>query len=401
MIATAPLSYDLALPPRVVFGWGRRRELGELVRPLGRRALLVVGSRTLERDGVVDELITVLSDAGVPAERLCAATREPTVHDVDAAVAAARGLEAGPRDVIVSLGGGSAIDLAKAIAGLAGRGGRGGQARVADYLEGVGPLRFEGPGLPHVALPTTAGTGSEATRNAVISGHRGDASAPFKKSLRHDSLLPRVALVDPELTVSCPPPVTAHSGLDALTQLIESFVSRRATPPSRALARDGLRAAAGALVEAVRDGRSVAARQRMAHAALLSGMSLANSGLGLAHGVAAALGSHCGTPHGLACAVMLPIAMRFNRAVAEDELAEIGALLEGKSASEASSTADAALARVDDLLTELAIPRRLSALGVDREALPRVARDARGNSLSGNPRAVAEAQLLQLLEENW
>lgn len=391
MIATAPLSYDLSLPAKIVFGWGRRRELGQWAAPLGRRALWIVGSRTLERAGVVDELIALLAEQGLASSRLVEITREPTTADVDAVVAAAQRLVAGPGDVLISLGGGAAMDLGKAVAALALEP----PAGVIDYLEGVGSRRLSGQALPHIALPTTAGTGSEATRNAVITG--GGSAAPFKKSLRHDALMPRVALVDPELSVNCPPSVTAHSGLDALTQLIESFVSRRATPPSQALARDGLRSCAGALVEAVRDGHSVSARQRMAHAALLSGMSLANSGLGLAHGVAAALGCHCGTAHGLACAVMLPIALRYNRDVCRDELAEIGSLL----AERRGVTADDALGLVDDLLDELVIPRRLSALGVVREQLPLLARDSRGNSLNGNPREVPESELLRLLEENW
>ena len=174
-------------------------------------------------------------------------------------------------------------------------------------------------------MPTTAGTGAEATRNAVISSY----DPPFKKSLRDDRILPRIALIDPELTVRVPPEVTAASGMDAITQLIESYISRKAQPIPQALAVQGLLLAVPAIAEAVENGRSRPARERMSHAALLSGLALANSGLGLAHGIAPALGIHCRVPHGMACAVMLPSALRINRDVRQAELATLARLLFG------------------------------------------------------------------------
>ena len=322
MTNTALGDYEF-LAPRVVFGWGRRREAGRLAATLGRRAIVVCGSRTLEASGALAEIRAALREADVESELLGTVSREPLVDDVDATVSAL--LDTGVRegDFVLAVGGGSAIDLAKAVAALATN--RRGES-VRDYLEGVGRgVTIDRPPLPVMALPTTAGTGSEATKNAVVSS----LDPPFKKSLRADLMLPRAVLIDPELHVSVPPRVTAHTGMDAVTQLIESYVSRRARPIPQALCLQGLEGALPALVEAVRDGASRPARERLAHAALLSGMALANSGLGLAHGVAAALGVHCDVPHGLACAVMLPAAMRVNREVGAADLARLATLRTG------------------------------------------------------------------------
>ncbi|HEV3417775.1 MAG TPA: iron-containing alcohol dehydrogenase, partial [Pirellulales bacterium] len=308
------IHYDFLAPPKIVFGWGRRSEVGSLARRLGRRAFVVTGSRRLAADGVIDELLVAVRAAGVEPIRLADIHREPEIDDVDRAAATLMEMKAGDGDFVLAIGGGSAIDLAKAAAAMATNADG---ASVRDFLEGVGRgLKIERPPLPVLAMPTTGGTGSEATKNAVISSR----DPPFKKSLRSEQMIPRVVLVDPELSVTVPPNVTAQTGMDAITQLIESTISRRAQPIPRALAVQGLQLALPAIVEAVENGRSRPAREAMAHAALLSGIALANSGLGVAHGVAAALGVVCNVPHGLACAVMLPIALRVNRDVAVAEL---------------------------------------------------------------------------------
>ena len=295
-----PLRYDLVVPQRIVFGWGRRREIGDLAASLGRRVLVVSGSRTLERSGQLAELFDLMRAAGVEVVHAASISHEPEVADVDRLTAELIRKNPGAGDFVIGIGGGSAIDLAKAAAAMATN--RDSNS-VADYLEGVGRgLKIARLPLPMLAIPTTAGTGSEATKNAVISSY----DPPFKKSLRSDQMVPRIVLSDPELTVSMPPEVTTHTGMDAITQLIESYISRCARPIPQALAIHGLQNAIPALTEAVADGRCQWARETMAHAALLSGVALANSGLGLAHGVAAALGSICRVSHGLACAVMLP-----------------------------------------------------------------------------------------------
>ena len=294
---------------------------------------------------------------------------------------------------MLAIGGGSAIDLGKALAALATN--TEGQS-VRDYLEGVGRgLKLTARPLPVIALPTTAGTGSEATKNAVISVE----SPSVKKSLRSDDLIPKVVVIDPELAVGLPATTTAHTGMDAITQLIESYISKRARPIPQALATQGLRLALPAIVEAVENGRSRPAREAMAHAALLSGMALANSGLGLAHGVAAALGVHCNVSHGLACAVMLPTALRVNRTVAESQLAELATAAGLTDSKSVAIAADALLSRVDSIGQQIGIPQRLSELGVGAEQIPALVRDSRGNSMDGNPRTLSDDELAHILEE--
>ncbi len=389
------LSYDFLSPQKIVFGWGRRREAGALAATLGRRAFLVEGSRTLRQSGAIDEIASALTVDGIETISVAVSSREPEVEDVDRAAAFLRGQRTGAGDFVLAIGGGSAIDLAKAAAALATNDAG---TSVRDYLEGVGRgLQITRPPLPVMAMPTTGGTGSEATKNAVISC----CDPPFKKSLRCELMMPRVVLVDPELSASVPPATTAWTGMDAITQCIESYVSHRARPMAQALAAEGLRRAVPALVEAVRDGSSRSAREAMSHAALLSGMALANSGLGMAHGVAAALGVHARFAHGLACAVMLPTALAVNRAVCEPLLARLARQVWVEFWPGDAAAADALVERIGELCRALEVPSRLRELGVHREQLPEIARDSRGNSMDGNPRTLSDEELLQLLEELW
>lgn len=387
------IRYDFLSPPKIVFGWGRRVEAGALAAELGRRAWIVSGSRTLESRGILEELNHSLAKHGVSAELLGRISHEPEVDDVDAAVARLRNRGLAEGDLVLGIGGGSALDLAKAVAALATN--RHGDT-VRDFLEGVGRgLRLERPPLPMLAMPTTAGTGTEATKNAVISCY----APPFKKSLRSERMLPRIVLVDPELSVSVLPYITAHTGMDAVTQLVESYLSRRSQPVPEALCRHGLELAVAALPQAVADGGNRPARERMAHAALLSGLALANSGLGMAHGVAAALGVHARVPHGLACAVMLPAALRANREVCRAKLARLAPILTGRDWPSQVAAVDAVVASLSELAVRIGIPSRLSALGVRAEQLPAIVRSSRGNSMDGNPRDISDAELHDILEK--
>jgi alcohol dehydrogenase class IV len=381
-------AYDFLAPPRIHFGWGRRAELGAMAQPLGRRAFIVIGSRTLHQNGAWSELQGSLHSAGIESiVTWIGANREPTIADVDDLVAALHNHGAAAGDFLTAVGGGSAIDLAKAAAALVTN--RHGSS-VRDFLEGVGAgLPITEPPLRLLAMPTTGGTGSEATRNAVISV----ADPPVKKSMRSPLMVPRIVLIDPELAVSVPPETTAWTGMDAITQCIEAYVCRFAKPIPQALAIDGLRQALPWLREAVHDGSSRPAREAMAHAALLSGMALANSGLGFAHGVAAALGAHANVPHGLACAMMLPVALRINRAVAENAIAELAGQTLGV------NDADAFIEHIDRLCADLKVPARLTQVGVRPEQLDDLVRGSRGNSMNGNPRQLDDAELRRILEE--
>lgn len=384
------MQYEFLAPQRIVFGWEKRFEVGELAASLGRRALMVVGSQTLERTAQVQQVRDRLQEQGISSTIVARISREPLVEDVDAAT---EKLEVQPGDFVLAIGGGSALDLGKALSAMATN--RHGNS-VQDFLEGVGRgLQLQEPPLPMLAMPTTSGTGSEATKNAVISS----LDPPFKKSLRSNALVPDLVLIDPELSVSVPAKVTAATGMDTITQLIESYLSRRAAPIPQALAVQGLARAFPYLPIAVREPENRPAREAMAHAALLSGMALANSGLGLAHGVAAALGVHAGVSHGLACAVMLPVAMKVNREVRQIELAELAHLMDPVTRSlSQSEAADAAIAKIENLCRELEIPSRLSELGLTAEQIPALVRSSHGNSFRGNPKQVSDPELTELLE---
>lgn len=392
MPATSVSSFDFLAPHKILFGWGRWPEIGPVAAALGSRAFLVVGSRKLAAGGFVARLQATLAECRVESVLLVTVSGEPNVADVDQAVALVRQQRVRAGDLMIAIGGGSAIDMAKAVAALAtNTAGR----SVKDYLEGVGHgLQITAAPLPLVAMPTTGGTGSEATKNAVIACD----DPPCKKSLRSDLMMARAVVVDPQLSVSVDPKTTAHTGMDAITQLIESYISRKARPIPQALAARGLPLALGAIVEAVENGASRPAREAMAYAALLSGMALANSGLGMAHGVAAALGVHCRVPHGLACATMLPVALAVNRPVCQRQLAELAEAAGLARGLDESAAADALLERIEQICSRIGVPRRLAELGVTAKHVPGLVRDARGNSMDGNPRGLSDQELTQILE---
>ena len=384
--------FEFHSPARLVFGWGKRTEIGSLIAGWGRRAFIVCGSKTLIAQGELDRLREQLLQAGFQPVVLGTIAHEPEVADIDHFVSQVREQDCGPGDWLVAFGGGSAMDTAKGVAALATN--RQG-ASVLDFLEGVGTgARLVADPLPWIAIPTTAGTGSEATKNAVITSY----DPPFKKSLRSEKLVARLVIVDPELTVSVPPHITAWTGLDALTQLIESFVTKKRKPMAQALAAQGMQGFIPALRRAYADGNDRPAREILSQGAYFSGLALANSGLGLAHGVAAAMGAHCKTPHGLACAAMLPGVMRFNAAVVEYEFSVIGELITGRKWATPRTALAAGLEIIDQLLDDLRIPRTLSALGISGELIPALVCSSHGNSREGNPRPVSDADVNELLE---
>jgi alcohol dehydrogenase class IV len=366
---TAP-SFEFATAGRIVVGIGRAAELPGVLAGLGSRVLVCTGANPARHAEVVAGL-------GLPAAVFPVAA-EPTVGLARAGVAAAR--EHGA-DVVAAIGGGSVIDTGKAVAMLLGNGGD-----PLDYLEVVGSGReITRPAVPCVAVPTTAGTGAEVTANAVLAApeHR------LKASLRSRLMLPRVALVDPELTASCPPPVTAASGMDALTQCLEPFVSVRANPVTDGVAREGLRRAAAGLRAAYADGTDLAARADMALCSLLGGIALANAKLGAVHGLAGVIGGTAPVPHGAACAALLAPVIEANVRVlrsgsaghpALDRYAEVARLLTGQPAA----TIDEGLAWIRETVTLLAIPG-LAAFGVrGQDADDIAAQAARSSSMQGN-----------------
>lgn len=300
-----------------------------------------------------------------------------------------------PGDLVLAIGGGAALDLGKAVSALATNRH---SDTVRDFLEGVGRgLQITERPLPLIALPTTSGTGSEATKNAVISSQSGK----FKKSLRSDWMIPAIALIDPELTVTCPRHITAWSGMDAITQLIESLITPKSTPITRALCWEGLRSAIPWLKRACDEPDCQPAREAMSHAAFLSGVTLANAGLGMAHGIAAALGVHCNVPHGLACAVLLPTALRVNRSMCIATLADMAQLFHSREWLSQMTAADFTIDSITQLGIDLGVPQRLRDLGVRQDQLAELVPASRGNSMSGNPRPFLDDELLEIMEALW
>jgi alcohol dehydrogenase class IV len=380
-----PSHFDLAGAGRIVFGSGSAHTIPGIARSFGRRAFVVTG-RSPDRAAW---LTNALHDSGVAAERF-PVEREPTLDLVRRGVVAARGAGC---DFVIGLGGGSAIDAAKAIAALTSNTGD-----VLDYVEVIGkgqPLTH--PPLPCIAVPTTAGTGAEVTRNAVI----GSPADRVKVSLRHPLMQPRVAVVDPDLTIGMPPSLTAATGLDAITQLIEGFVTRRANAFTDALALEGLRYAAASIRRAVADGTDRDARSGMALASLFSGLVLANAGLGAVHGLAAGIGGMFDAPPGAVCGVLLPLVFASNLehmaaggVSGDDRCRRIAAILTGRDVAGGEDGGRWLHALVGDLATP-----RLSAYGMTAADIPAVVERAqRANSTKGNPVALTDRTLSGILE---
>jgi len=381
------MRFEFATAGRILFGAGALAEVAPAARQMGRRALVAVGcpaptaARLREELGAAGVTTAVLEVAG-----------EPTLELVRRGLELARGEES---ELVIGLGGGSAIDAAKAIAALLANGGD-----PLDYLEVIGagaPLRL--PSAPWIAVPTTAGAGAEVTRNAVLASpqHR------VKASLRSPLMLPRLAVVDPELTLDLPPALTAATGLDALTQLIEPYVSLRANPMTDLFCLEGMRRAARSLERAWRDGQDREARADMALASLFGGLALANAGLGAVHGFAAPIGGMFEAPHGAVCAALLPHVIEANlralRARAPQSEAparyrRVAQILTGREEAQAEEAAE----WVRDLCVRLGIPP-LRAYGIGPEHVAALADNAsRASSMKGNPVPLVREELLAVLE---
>jgi len=375
--------FEFATAGRILVGQGRAAELAEVLAGLGSRVLVCTGADPARHAGL-------LAGLGLPAAQFSVGG-EPTVDLARAGAAAAR--EHGA-DVVAAIGGGSVIDTGKAVAMLLGNGGD-----PLDYLEVVGSGRkITKPSAPFVAVPTTAGTGAEVTANAVLAA----PAYGLKASLRSPLMIPTVALVDPELTVCCPPPVTAASGMDALTQCLEPYVSVRANPLTDGLAREGLRRAAAGLRAAFADGSDLAARTGMAMCSLLGGMALANAKLGAVHGLAGVIGGTAAVPHGVACAALLAPVIEANvRALrsapdgqpALDRFTEIAGMLTGNPAA----AVEDGFTWIRDTVAFLEIPR-LAAFGLSLQDVDDVAaKAAASSSMQGNPVVLSHDDLRTIL----
>jgi len=382
------MRFEFATATRILFGPGTIDEVPSLSAELGKRACVVTG-RTGKRTG---PLLERLKNCGIESV-VFHVDGEPTTKLVRAAVESARRATC---DLVISMGGGSVLDTGKVVATMLTNTGK-----LEDYLEVVGAGKaLTQAAAPHIAIPTTAGTGAEVTRNAVL----GVPEHRVKVSMRSPLMLPRLAVVDPDLTHSMPPSVTALTGLDALTQLIEVYVSNKANPLTDGLCREGLKRAGRSLLKAYEDGSNSIAREDMAIASLFGGLGLANAKLGAVHGFAGPLGGMFSAPHGAICARLLPFVMEANvRALKNREpdsmvlsrYDEVAQLLMGQT----PARADDGVRWIRNLCAALNVPS-LAEFGLSERDFPAaVAKAQKSSSMKGNPIKLTDDELLGILKE--
>lgn len=378
--------FEFATATRIVFGAGTASQVGATAKNYGRHALVVTGGNSRR----ANKLLASLAAAGVGAAVFPVAG-EPEIATIERGVAFARKEDC---DFVIGFGGGSVMDAGKAVAAMLTNAGE-----LLDYLEIIGRGQaLANQSAPFLAIPTTAGTGAEVTRNAVLAA----PEHQVKVSLRSSLILPRLAVIDPELTRDLPPALTATTGLDALTQLIEPYVCRRANPMTDGFCEQGIFRAARSLREAVCNGQNQSAREDMALASLFGGLALANAGLGAVHGFAGPVGGSFPAPHGAVCAALLPPVMTANiralRAREPDSLAlrrydRVAGLLTG----DPQAAADTGVEWVQKLVADLPVPK-LGAYGIREEHVADlVAKAANASSMKANPIALTPDELAQTL----
>lgn len=389
--------FSIARLPRIEFGAGSIAKLPDLIAQYGNRILLVTGRHSFVNSTHWPTLLEALAKADIGWQRT-PIDDEPSPQQVDQAV---QHYSSDNIQLVVGIGGGSVLDAAKAIAGLLPVG-----DSVMDYLEGVGPEKpYQGPALPFIAVPTTAGTGSEATKNAVLSVRGANG---FKKSFRHDLLVPEVALLDPDLLATCPPAQIAANAMDALTQLLESYVSSKANPFTDALAESGLKAVREGLFAWYDGGASApAGRAHVAYAALISGICLAQTGLGSVHGLASPLGGFFPIPHGVVCGTLVGAATQINLAALKErepyhpalrKYAHASDLLHGQHFPTAEAAHVALLSLLNDWTERLALPR-LKHYGIEESDFARIVASSRGGSMKTNPLTLSDAEITRILQQ--
>lgn len=388
-------TFSIAKLPQLEFGAGSIRKLPDLCKPYGNNILLITGRSSFIASDIGKWLLDAWQQGGANVITLHV-NEEPSPQWVDEQVAA---LQSETIDMVVGIGGGSPLDAAKAVAGLLKPGNS-----VMDHLEGVGPeLPYQGPATPFIAVPTTAGTGSEATKNAVLSVQGKDG---FKKSFRDDQLVAEIAIIDSDLLATCPPELIAANGMDAFTQLLESYVSTRSNPFTEALAMSGMTAVRDGLLAWYEDPTNTQAREKMAYAALLSGICLAQTGLGSVHGLASPLGCFFPIPHGVACGALVAEATRINIDVMEErdpenpaleKYAEIGKLFRGRRHVEAVGARVFLVHTLQTWTKKMQLPN-LSELGISDADIPHIVAHSRGSSMQTNPIKLTDEEISQLLQ---
>ncbi|KPL19224.1 MAG: hypothetical protein AMJ92_04250 [candidate division Zixibacteria bacterium SM23_81] len=379
-------SFHFLLPTEVSFGEGSITRVGQETSRLGRRALVVTGRKSSKRSGALDTVVGSLKKAGVTLEVFDQVEENPSVETVELGSSVARKMGC---DVIVGLGGGSPMDAAKGMAVLARLGGS-----LGDYF---GSARITSPVLPVVAVPTTAGTGSEVTPYAVfVDSHKG-----MKKSVASPYIFPRVALLDPRLTISMPPDVTANTGIDALSHAVEGFISTKAQPASDILALEAVGIIHGHLPQAVAHGDDIEARTKVLYASMLAGMVIAQTGTTLLHGVGYAPTTKYGIPHGLSNGVLMPKVMAFNGSADQERFARLAVALGQR--GDATRGTKLAIDAIERLRDEVKMPTRLRDLGIQEKDLEEFARQTMEHTrnLANNIRQVSWEEALQIYRDSY
>jgi len=376
--------YEFNLPTRIIFGTGTLTQLGKEAKKFGGSIFLVTGRKALRENGILEKVEKMFAEESLGYYLYDRVKPEPDVQIVDEAVKLCQQNDA---DLVVGIGGGSAIDVAKAVAGL---GKVENFTSVADYLEEVRPegekmKTLESEGLPFIAVPTTAGTGAEVTTNAVIVNKK----LKTKRSFRSPYLFAKLAIIDPELTIYLPPQVSASTGVDTLVHLLEGYLSKKANPFTDTLALVGVSLVKETLEESVRNGHNLDARTTMAQASLFGGIVIANAGLGLVHGLGSFLGSLHNVTHGLACAVVLPAVLEYNLETNPEKRDALESVL-----------GEEPIKAVRNLIREVNLPERLSELGIKESDLKELAeKSLTASSTKNNPREVNYEDVLDILKK--
>jgi alcohol dehydrogenase class IV len=384
--------FQFARLPLIYFGAGKISELPGIVRRYGKSVLLVTGKRSFLGTPQAATLIKHLKEQGISQYHVTM-TSEPSSALIDDTV---EGYMSTEIDVVVGIGGGSAIDAGKAISAMLHK-----SESVKDYLEVVGDKEHSGTKVPYIAVPTTAGTGSEATKNAVISevGTNG-----YKRSLRHDNLVPDIALIDPELTLNCPPDITAAAGMDCFTQLAEAFLSVKSNEYTDALAIQGINAVHRSLIRSFTEGDDIEARSDMSFAALTSGICLANAGLGAVHGIAGVMGGMFNIPHGVVCGTLMAAANEVN--VRELRLLPashavmkkytiLGRIISDSEGREDDFYVDRFIRYLHDLTEQLGLPR-LNRYGISKPDIPHI---CSRSDVKNNPVRLSQENMAEIIEK--
>jgi len=369
------LRSEIRVPNLILFGSNIIEELGDLSKKFGNRGVLIYGGSSLKNSGNHDRINRILKKNALSIEEISGISHDPDNELVESITKEIQNLNP---DFIIGAGGGSVIDVAKAASIIATNGGT-----VGDYWKGKS---FTKPSIPFIAIATTSGTGSEVTKNAVITGK----GAYFKKSIRSDFMIPNIALVDPTLTLSVPPDITAETGLDALIQNLEAYTSKNAGPITDTLAKKGIELSGRYLLRAVQRSDDLEAREGLSLSSLYGGITLLNAGLGLAHALSHPLGIRFGIPHGKACALTMAKVIQYNYSARNEKYEEIGMLLGGIKDPSVAFT---------QLTDSLGISTKLSSYGVKEDDIPLIVEESKGGSRRYNPIDHDDATVAKLLRE--